>query len=44
MLGGPERRTLFVLTSAGTDPEKLKVSPTGRIEMVEVAVAGAGLP
>ena len=44
MRGGPERRTLFILTSLGTDPEQLKVEPTGRIEMVEVSVAGAGLP
>ena len=44
MLGGPERRMLFVLTAAGTDPEKLKAAPTGRIEMVEVPVPGAGLP
>jgi sugar lactone lactonase YvrE len=44
MLGGPERRMLFVLTADGTDPEKLKAAPTGRIEMVEVPVPGAGLP
>jgi len=44
MLGGSERRTLFILTSLGTNPEQLKMKPTGRIEMVEVSVAGAGLP
>jgi sugar lactone lactonase YvrE len=44
MLGGPGRRTLFILTSLGTDPEQLKAAPTGRIERVEVSVAGAGLP
>ena len=44
MLGGPGRRTLFVLSSDGTDPEQLKAAPTGRIEIVEVAIPGAGLP
>lgn len=40
MLGGPEGRTLFVCTS--TYEEGTGVS--GRIEMVEVEVPGAGLP
>jgi len=44
MLGGPGRRTLFVLSSDGTDPEQLKAAQTGRIEIVEVAIPGAGLP
>jgi sugar lactone lactonase YvrE len=44
MLGGPGRRTLFILTALGTDPAKLKAAPSGRIEKVEVSVAGAGLP
>jgi sugar lactone lactonase YvrE len=40
MLGGPERRTLFVLTSIyGT-----QATTKGRIEMVQVDVPGAGLP
>lgn len=44
MLGGAERRTLFVLSAAGTDSEMLSGAPTGRIEAVEVPVPGAGLP
>lgn len=43
-LGGPDRRTLFVLTAGGTNPEELKKKPTGRIEIVDVEVPGAGLP
>src|SRR5262249_33536380 len=44
MLGGPERRTLFILTAASHDPAKQKREKTGRIEYVEVAVPGAGWP
>lgn len=42
MLGGPDRRTLFILTTTALDP----TDPTanGRIETIEVAVPGAGLP
>lgn len=40
MLGGPEGKTLFICTSY-FDEEK---GPSGRIEMVEVEVPGAGLP
>ena len=43
MLGGPDRRTLFVLTNSGSGPamaEKID----GRIEMYRVDVPGAGLP
>ena len=43
MLGGPERRTLFICTSATSDPNETK-ERTGRIEHVEVDVPGAGLP
>ena len=43
MLGGAERRTLFVLTAAHFEHEKT-VDRTGRIEIVDVAVPGAGLP
>jgi sugar lactone lactonase YvrE len=43
MLGGPVRRTLFILTSAHIEHEKTQ-ERTGRIEMVEVDVPGAGLP
>ena len=43
MLGGPERRTLFVCTAASADPGQA-AARTGRIERVEVDVPGAGLP
>lgn len=43
MLGGPERRTLFICTAAASDPKETE-SRTGRIERVEVNVPGAGLP
>ena len=43
MLGGPERRTLFLCTAASADPNQTKAR-TGRIEWVEVDVPGAGLP
>ena len=43
MLGGPERRTLILCTSASADPNRTKAR-TGRIEQVEVDVPGAGLP
>lgn len=42
MLGGPDRRTLFVLTARELDPPPgLR---EGRIEIAEVEVPGAGLP
>lgn len=44
MLGGPDRRTLFVLTAETSDPEEAPIKKTGRIEIVEVDVPGAGLP
>ena len=43
MLGGPDRRTLFICTSPDSDPAKT-IDCRGRIEMVDVDVAGAGLP
>jgi sugar lactone lactonase YvrE len=43
MLGGPERRTLFICTAADSDPAKTDAR-SGRIESVEVEVPGAGLP
>ena len=43
MLGGEDRRTLFVCTSSTSGPETLELR-TGRIETVRVSVAGAGLP
>lgn len=44
MLGGPERRTLFVLTSETDDPYQAVIMESGRIEIAEVAIPGAGLP
>ena len=44
MLGGPNKKTLFVLTAASSNPEDCKRNPTGQIEIAEVEVPGAGLP
>jgi sugar lactone lactonase YvrE len=43
MLGGEDRRTLYMCTADSTDGDALK-KRTGRIEAVKVAVPGAGLP
>jgi len=43
MLGGPDRKTLFICTAASSDPSKT-ANRLGRIEVVDVAVAGVGLP
>jgi len=43
MLGGPDRRTLFVITNTGSGP-KMAEKSDGRIEIVRVDVPGAGLP
>jgi sugar lactone lactonase YvrE len=43
MLGGAERRTLFICTAADSDPAKTG-NRTGRIERLDVEVPGAGLP
>ncbi|HTY55014.1 MAG TPA: SMP-30/gluconolactonase/LRE family protein [Candidatus Binataceae bacterium] len=44
MLGGADRRTLFVLTSPSIDPAKCVALKAARIETMPVQVAGAGLP
>jgi sugar lactone lactonase YvrE len=44
MLGGPERRTLFVCTAEDSHPDHCRKHATACIEMVEVDVPGAGLP
>jgi sugar lactone lactonase YvrE len=44
MLGGEDRRTLFVCTAAISDPEQCRAEATGRIEVARVEVPGAGLP
>jgi sugar lactone lactonase YvrE len=43
MLGGDDRRTLFVVTNTGSGPA-MADKRDGRIESVRVDVAGAGLP
>jgi len=44
MLGGPERRHLFISTSASHDPAEIASNPTAQILLLEVEAAGAGLP
>ena len=44
MLGGIDRKTLFICTAADADPAKCVAERSGRIEHVQVAVPGAGLP
>ncbi len=44
MLGGADRKTLFVLTSASSDPAVCLANATGKIEITKVDVPGAGLP
>jgi sugar lactone lactonase YvrE len=44
MLGGPERRTLFLCTAKSFDPPETRAERAGRIEVVEVEVPGAGWP
>ena len=44
MLGGPDRRTLFALTSETTQPGRAVELGSARIETIAVEVPGAGLP
>jgi sugar lactone lactonase YvrE len=44
MLGGPDRRTLFVLTAETLHPDEARAKQSGHIETVQVEVPGAGLP
>jgi sugar lactone lactonase YvrE len=44
MLGGPQRRHLFICTATSGDPKVAREKRDGRIEVVEVDVPGAGLP
>ena len=44
MLGGADRRTLFVLTAESTDPDECIKKKASRVETVKVDVPGAGLP
>ncbi len=44
VLGGEDRKTLFVCTSGGTDIESCTEKREGKIETLRVNVAGAGIP
>jgi sugar lactone lactonase YvrE len=44
MLGGADRRTLYICTAPAHVPEEARRLRGGRIETVEVEVPGAGLP
>ena len=44
MLGGPERKTLFICTAADADPAVCIAERSGKIEYVQVDVPGSGLP
>ena len=44
MLGGEDRRTLYMMTAPSSVADLVSASPQGRIECIEVATAGAGLP
>jgi sugar lactone lactonase YvrE len=43
-LGGPERRTLFLLSSTDAYPKRLVGTRLSRLDAVTVATVGAGLP
>jgi sugar lactone lactonase YvrE len=44
MLGGEDRRSLFVMTAPTSDRFEIADKHEGRIEVAQVAVPGAGLP
>ena len=44
MLGGHDRRTLFVCTADSSNPGRDRAEPIGKIETVTVEVPGAGFP
>jgi sugar lactone lactonase YvrE len=44
MLGGPERRHLFISGSDSHDPAQIARTPTATLRVVEVEVPGAGIP
>jgi sugar lactone lactonase YvrE len=44
MLGGFDRRILFVCTAGSSNPDEVRAKPDGKIEIIEVEVPGAGLP
>ena len=44
MLGGPERRTLFLLSSTDAYPQRLIGTKLSQLDAVTVDIPGAGLP
>jgi len=44
MLGGPERKHLFISASDSHDPVEIHRNPSATFRVVEVDVAGAGIP
>jgi sugar lactone lactonase YvrE len=44
MLGGPERRHLFICASGSHDPAEIQRNPSASFQVVEVEVPGAGIP
>ena len=44
MLGGPQRRHLFICTSASLDPAEIHRNPSACFQVVEMDVPGAGRP
>jgi len=44
MLGGPDRRTLFIMTAVTHEPKQARAQRAGRIDTVRVEVPGAGWP
>ncbi len=44
MLGGTDRRQLLIMSSETDDPEQAKRQRSGRVEVVEVSIAGTGHP
>ena len=44
MLGGPERKHLFICASGSHDPAEIQRNPSASFQVVEVEVPGAGTP
>jgi sugar lactone lactonase YvrE len=44
MLGGPERKHLFICASGSHDPAEIQRKPSASFQVVEVDVPGAGTP
>ncbi len=43
-LGGRARKTLFVLLADSINPDECRAKKSGRIDVMDVAVGGAGWP